>query len=103
MAETIWLRGEGGSVIEFDTPLSPPIASRLARGYLRRVNPDGSTYVEPADTPANPDVPPPATTRPAKSAPKAAWVAYAVHAHGVAPDVADGMTRTDLIDRYGTP
>jgi hypothetical protein len=92
MAETIWLRGEGGTVHEHDMPLSPPIASRLARGYLRQVNPDGTDIV--AAPPAQP---------PAARAPKADWVAWAVKAHGVDPDQADAMTRTDLIDRYGLP
>ena len=55
MAETIYLRGEGGYVHAFDLPLPDPIADRLGRGEIVRVNKDGSAYVEvPAEKPPTP-------------------------------------------------
>ncbi|MFE3197169.1 hypothetical protein [Embleya sp. NPDC059237] len=99
MAETVHLLGEGGGVWAMDLPLSEPIAERLARGHLRRVNPDGSPWTDPDD--ADPaEVPAPPTERPAPSAPKAAWVGWAV-ACGADPETADGMTKADLIEKYG--
>lgn len=46
MAETIWLRGEGGGLHEFDLPLDERFAVRLESGALQRVNPDGTPYFE---------------------------------------------------------
>lgn len=57
MAETIHVRGEGGTVWEMDLPLRPDHAKRLAKGELVRVNADGSTWTEPEPVPA--DDPPP--------------------------------------------
>ena len=51
MPETIHLLGEGGSVFEFDLPLHEDIAKRLDNGQIKRVNPDGSPWVEPAEKP----------------------------------------------------
>ena len=42
MVETIHIMGEGGVVHPHDLPLPEGIAGRLARGHLRRVNPDGT-------------------------------------------------------------
>jgi hypothetical protein len=49
VADTIWLRGEGGGLHEFDLPLDDRFATRLERGELVRVYPDGSPYVEQAE------------------------------------------------------
>lgn len=46
--ETIWVRGEGGSIIEMELPLPEPIGERLAKGQIVRVNEDGGLY-EPSD------------------------------------------------------
>ena len=54
MAETIWVRGEGGGLHQFDLPLDPLFAARLDAGQLVRVNPDGSPYVEAAGQPKGP-------------------------------------------------
>lgn len=78
---------EGGAVIEMDLPLPEAIAGRVAKGYIRRVNPDGS--------------PPPAPQPPAPSAVKAEWVGYAVRVHDADPDEAEAMTKPDLIEKYG--
>ena len=42
-----------------------------------------------------------ADEQPARSAPKAAWVAYAV-AQGADPDETEGMSRADLVSAYGS-
>jgi hypothetical protein len=96
MAETIYLLGEGGGIHAMDLPLPEPIADRLAKGLLRRVNEDGTPYVEQADD----GVPTPPTEQPAKTAPKAAWVGWAA-AQGADPEEAEGMTKADLIELYG--
>lgn len=111
MAETIYVRGEGGGIHAMDLPLPEPIAERLRKGMLQRVNEDGSPYVEPVDeepTGAG-KVPDPGTqapglplTEPSKTANKPDWVGWAV-VKGATPEEADGMTKADLIEKYGTP
>ena len=46
-AETGWIRGENGIVLEVDLPLSETFASRVKRGEIVRVNKDGTPW-EPA-------------------------------------------------------
>lgn len=94
--EIIHVRGEGGTVFALALPLHESIADRLTRGYLTRVNEDGSAWTGDAD-PAVPSVP---GTRPAQAAPKAEWVGWAV-AQGADPDDAEAMTKADLVDKYG--
>lgn len=97
MAETVFILGEGGGVFEMSLPLSEAIADRLAKGYLRRVQADGSPYVEsdrPAGVPALPE------SRPALNAVKADWVGWAV-VQGLTPDDAEALTKADLIERFG--
>lgn len=55
MSETIYAKGEGGVVWEFDLPLSEPFADQLAKGTLVRCNEDGSPLVAeaPGDDPAD--------------------------------------------------
>lgn len=91
----IFVQGAGGLVIKMDLPLHEAIADQLTKAHLRRVNEDGSPYVEPAGESGT------ATARPAQSATKAEWVGYAVRAHGVKPDDAEAMIKQDLIERYG--
>lgn len=98
--ETGWFRGSGGSVWEMDLPLTEAMAEQLLKGYLTRVNEDGTQYAEPlAEGQVEPDVeqPPPA------NASKAAWIGYAVRVHGVRPDDAEAMTKPDLIEKFGSP
>lgn len=103
--ETAWFRGDGGGIHKMDLPLPEHMADKLTKGYLTRVNSDGSPYVEPAPEPQGGDgvapPPAPAVPRPAASASKAEWVGYAVRAHGLTPDDAEAMTKQDLVDRYG--
>jgi hypothetical protein len=98
MAETIHVRGEGGSIIKMDLPLPPAIEHQMRKGHLRRVNPDGSEYTEPQPD----DVPSLPTEQPAATANKTAWVGWAV-TRGARPDDAEAMTKRDLIEKYGTP
>lgn len=106
--ETIFVRGEGGAVFEMaPSRMTPDMRRRLQLGYLRRVDRDGRPLRTPAPAPA------PASEgtgaggsaltqgrvpRPAKSAPKADWVLYAVTELGLDPERAEGMTRQDLMD-----
>lgn len=54
------------------------------------------TAPEPAPTPAAPAQDGP----PARNDPKDDWIAYAV-TQGLSHDEADGMTKADLVDRFG--
>ncbi|MEU0309778.1 hypothetical protein [Streptomyces cyaneofuscatus] len=111
MAERIHVRGEGGQVIEMDLPLPEPIADRFTKGYLRRVNADGSPYTGTALTAE--DGPPPESggsaltngvpPRPGKNASKATWVGWAVTVHGLEPDRAEDMTKGDLMELPDVP
>lgn len=89
MTETVHIRGENGAIFEMSLPLSPPIADRLHRGYLTRVNADGSPRVETESR-----------RRPYSNEPKAEWVSWAAH-NGMKPDDADALTKQDLIERFG--
>lgn len=84
--------GEGGAVWTMDLPLPEAIEEKVTKGYLTRVNRDGSPWVEPE-----------AASRPATSAPKAEWIGWAVHVHGLAPDDAEAMTKTDLQELPDAP
>ncbi|MFF9197336.1 hypothetical protein ACF09L_19220 [Streptomyces sp. NPDC014779] len=96
MAETIYILGEGGGIHAMDLPLPEPIADRLTKGLLRRVTEDGTPY----DAAADGGVPTLPTEAPAKTAPKAEWVGWAV-AQGADPEDAEGMTKADLVELYG--
>lgn len=96
---TGWFRGEGGVIYRMDLPLPEGIAQRVTAGAITRVaGPDGGPYDEP-DEPG-PEVPTIPTTRPAVNASKAEWIGWAV-ANGADYEDASGMTKADLIDRYG--
>lgn len=89
--QTGWFRGAGGVVWEMDLPLKPDMAEQLLKGYLTRVNADGSPYSEPVEE-----------QPPAANAPKAAWVGYAHRVHKLPHDVAEDMTKQDLVEKYGS-
>jgi hypothetical protein len=92
--ETGWFRGSGGGVIQMDLPLPEVMADQFTKGYLTRVNEDGSPYVEPSAEVEQP---------PAVNASKAHWIGYAVRVHGVKPDDAEAMTKNDLVEKFGQP
>ncbi|GGV13611.1 hypothetical protein [Streptomyces spectabilis] len=104
MAETIYLRGEGGGIHAMDLPLHESIQQRLERGQLRRVNADGSPLAAeqapagPADD-STPDADPAAPSgRPPVNAPKADWISYIVAQGQLSFDDAANLTKADLID-----
>jgi hypothetical protein len=70
-------------------PLHEVVANQLLKGYVKRVNKDGSDFVETVDR-----------VRPAVNAAKAEWISWAVH-KGALPDDAEALTKTDLIEKYG--
>lgn len=112
MAETIYVRGEGGGIHAMDLPLPEPIQERLTKGLLQRVNEDGTPYTEPsaedegdagtAGKAPGQQVPGLPLTEPSRTANKPEWVGWAV-VKGATPEEADGMTKADLIEKYGTP
>ena len=95
MADHVFIRGEGGSVFKMDLPLHETIEDRLLKGYLTRVNEDGTPYIEGQD-----EVPGLPTERPALNAAKPIWVGWAV-ANGMTPDDAEALTKVDLIEKFG--
>jgi hypothetical protein len=97
MAETAHFRGDGGGIWEMDLPLSEVMREKVVKGYLVRVNADGTPYEEPSRPRETEDKPSP----PAQSAVKAEWVGYAVRAHGISPDDAEALTKQDLIEKFG--
>ena len=103
MAETAFFTEAAGHVFAHDLPLPEALQDRLTKGYLRRVNEDGSPWAEPVD--AEPeggsDLTDGVAPRPAVNAPKAEWVGYAVLVGEMSPDDAEAMTKQDLIDRFG--
>jgi hypothetical protein len=99
-ADVIHVRGEGGSVFALALPLSEPIAERLTKGHIRRVNDDGSEYTAPAE-PSGEQVPSLPTQQPALSAAKSEWIGWAVVC-GEKPDDAEALTKGDLIEKYAT-
>lgn len=48
----LYVKGEGGAIFGFTTPLPREIQKRLDANELQRVNADGSEYVEPEAEPA---------------------------------------------------
>lgn len=94
----MWVRTEGGTVMQLDVHPGTPIAQRIAKGEITRVNEDGSMFVEPA-APVDEDT---ELVEPAGNASKADWVDYAV-AKGADPAEAEGCTRDDLRKSFGTP
>ncbi|MGP3686527.1 hypothetical protein ACTVZO_17775 [Streptomyces sp. IBSNAI002] len=118
MAETIYVRGEGGAVIAMDLPLPESIAERYERGQLVRVHSDGSPYGQPpapAQAPREPAQsgeaaqgeapaeqpdggPSRAPGRPAVNAVKADWIAFVVSQGHMSAEDAANLSKADLID-----
>lgn len=103
-----YLRGESGVVRPHRLPLPEGIADRVTKGYIKRVNEDGTDWVpgdEAGDAPEqerDATQGDPVTKRPSVSALKPEWVGYAVSLPGgPTPDDAEAMTKNDLIDKYG--
>lgn len=105
--ETVFMRGEGGSVIPMDLPLPYDIARRVEAGHIVRVNADGTDFVPPKsdsasdpvvdDEPASVDA---GAAAPKPAAPKADWVTHA-QSHGLSHDEADAMTKAALVEKFG--
>jgi hypothetical protein len=88
--------GEGGSIFEMDLPLPEVMQDKVTRGQLRQVNQDGSPY----EAHGAMDLATGEFRVPGKNANKNEWVGYAV-SQGMSVDEADGMTKADLIDKFG--
>lgn len=93
-----WFRGSGGVIWRMDLPLPEHMAEQVVKGYLTRVNEDGSTFVAPApEDESSSEVEKP----PSANASKGHWVGYAHRVHKVSIDDAEAMTKTDLMEKYG--
>lgn len=103
MAEMMWIRGENGTLHNFDVPLPPGIAHRLEKGDLLRVNEDGSPWAEPSEADAPVDAPPPdAAPLPKRSENRAVWTDFAV-SQGMDRTSAAALTKAELIDLLTVP
>lgn len=96
MADTILVRGEGGSIFEMSLPLHEAIADKLRRGQITEVDGKGAKVQTPSE-----GVPGLPTERPSLKAHKAEWVGWAV-AQGMKPDDAEAASKTDLVEKYAT-
>ncbi|WP_157253206.1 hypothetical protein [Nonomuraea typhae] len=103
MTETGHFRGSGNVVWELSLPLNEVMQEQLTKGYLLRVNADGSAYVEAAagESEMSVDDAPAVEAPPPTSASKAHWVGYAHRVHGIPIDDAEAMTKNDLMERFG--
>jgi hypothetical protein len=90
MGATVFIQGENGHIFTMSLPLSEPIEDRLTKGYLLRVNADGTPWSE-----GKRDMPAPYAS-------KTDWVGFAV-SKGAIPDDAEALTKNDLIEMYGVP
>lgn len=96
MSKTIFIEGEEGAIFELaPNAVTQFIADRLARGFLKRVNADGTPYREKTER-----------VQPAPYASKGEWVGWAVHISQstdspITPDDAEALTKQDLIELYG--
>jgi hypothetical protein len=97
-ADIAYLQIAGGSVQEHSLPLHWAVQGQLDKGYIARVNEDGSPWTEPAPEPEEPLGP----KEPAKNASKADWAAYAKAIDDELTDEdIEGMTRDGLAELYG--
>jgi hypothetical protein len=96
MSKTIHILGEGGAIIALaPEAVTEPIADRLLKGYLKRVNADGTPFVEKT-----------VRVQPKTTDSKAEWVGWAVHKSQstdspITSDDAEALTKADLIELYG--
>ena len=110
MADSVWMRGEGGSVIKMDLPLPEAIQQRVDAGMIVRVNEDGSAWSdstpEPTPEPASEDAAELARddvgpVRPERANPKSRWVEYAQLVSDLTREEAEALTKAELISRFG--
>ena len=93
--ESGYFRGAGGVIWEMRLPLSGDMADQLTKGYLSRVNEDGTPYVPAGAASPEPEGPPGA------NASKAQWVGFAHRVHGISIDEAEALTKNDLMELHG--
>lgn len=96
MSKTIHIQGEGGAIFSLaPEAVTQFIEDRLLKGYLTRVNADGTPYKGKSER-----------VQPAPYASKSEWVGWAVHISQstdspITPDDAEALTKQDLIEMYG--
>ncbi len=95
MPDTIFVRGEGGSIFKLGLPLHEAMEDKLRKGQLVRVDQNGEPFTgKPDGVAALPE------TCPGVNAAKTDWIGWAV-AKGCAPDDAEAFTKADLIEMFG--
>ena len=87
-----------GHIVEMDLPLPEHMQDRVTKGYLRRVNADGTPWREEPESDEDGGDLTEGSSRPPVNASKADWVGYAVRVLGMDPDDAEAATKQDLID-----
>jgi len=101
MADTGFFTEAAGHIVEMDLPLPEHLQDRVTKGYLRRVNEDGTPYREPdedTESESGSDLTNGVPPRPPLNAVKAEWVGYAVNVLGMDPNDAEAASKQDLID-----
>lgn len=115
MAETWFMRGEGGSIIPMDLPFPLEIQQRVDVGLIVRVNKNGSPWsgrpepephvetdeereareeAEDEDRPVGP-------VKPSRADSKAQWIDYVKLSSDVDHDEIESMTKAQLVERFG--
>lgn len=111
MSRSAWFRGEGGSLLEFDLPLTEHYAAQERQGRLIRVNPDGSAWSDAPEFESDEDRKaredaedqerPIGPVKPSRADTKAQWVDYAELSSDLSHDELQAMTKAQLVERFG--
>jgi hypothetical protein len=115
MVESIYVRGEGGSIIKMDLPLPEGIQQRFDAGLIVRVHRNGALWDDkPESEPhvetdeereareqAEDEARPVGPVKPSRADSKAQWVDYAKLSSDVDHDEIESMTKAQLVERFG--
>jgi hypothetical protein len=88
--------GAGGGVFDIDVPLSEVYQYQFDKGFLRLV-PGEKPFDEPDQDDAEVDGP----VKPARVDPKADWLTYTATVSDLPADELEGMTKAELVKRFG--
>lgn len=94
--------GAGGGVFDIDVPLSEDYQYQLDRGFLRLADgekPFGKADQVNAGVVADAEVVGP--VKPSRVDPKADWLTYTVAVSDLSADELEGMTKAELVKRFG--
>lgn len=97
-----WFRGEGGTVIELDLPLSEEMADQVRLGKMVEVPaPSGDPSSSDPAYPMSSKSLRVAKREPSPGDAKSLWVDYAI-AHGMSRAEANLASRAELVEKFGS-